>query len=181
MVDRDEALRALREAGCSKNVVDHCLAVERTALSIAKKISSNGHKIDLQLVSLGGLLHDIGRAKTHGIEHGIEGGKILRKLGLGDLAPFAERHIGSGIPADEAKELGLPARNLVPETIEEKVVTYADKLVNKNKSGTYKQAVEWFKSKLGPEHPALDRFKILHEEIQGLMKKQKKISEYNIG
>ncbi|MEM2890113.1 MAG: TIGR00295 family protein [Candidatus Hadarchaeum sp.] len=173
MIDRDEALRALREAGCSKNVIEHCLAVEHTALSIAKKISSNGHKIDLQLVSLGGLLHDIGRAKTHGIEHGIEGGKILRRLGLGDLAPFAERHIGSGIPADEAKELGLPARDFIPETLEEKVVTYADKLVTKNKRGTYKQAIAWFKMKLGPEHPSIDRFKIMHEEIRNLMKKKR--------
>lgn len=173
MIDRDKALSALREAGCPKNVIEHCLAVERTALSIAKKISSNGHKIDLQLVSLGGLLHDIGRAKTHGIEHGIEGGKILRKLGLDDLAPFAERHLGSGIPAEEAKELGLPARDFLPKTIEEKVVTYADKLVDKNRRGTYKQAVEWFKSKLGPQHPALDRFKRLHSEIQDLMKNKK--------
>lgn len=179
MIDRDRALRALREAGCSKNVIEHCLAVERTALSIAKKISSNGHKIDLQLVSLGGLLHDIGRAKTHGIEHGIEGGKILRKLGLDDLAPFAEHHIGSGIPADEAKELGLPARDLMPKTLEEKVVTYADKLVTKNKRGTYRQAIEWFKSKLGPNHPALDRFKILHEEIQNLMKNKRESQTMN--
>ncbi|MEM3452933.1 MAG: TIGR00295 family protein [Candidatus Hadarchaeum sp.] len=177
MIDRERALSALREAGCSKNVIEHCLAVERTALSIAKKISSNGHKIDLWLVSLGGLLHDIGRSRTHGIEHGIEGGKILRRLGLGDLAPFAERHIGSGIPADEAKELGLPACDFIPKTLEEKVVTYADKLVNKNKRGTYRQALKWFKSNLGPEHPALDRFKRLHEEIQSLMKNKRQFQE----
>ncbi|MGC8817121.1 MAG: TIGR00295 family protein [Candidatus Hadarchaeum sp.] len=172
-MERDRALAALREAGCSTKVIEHCLAVERTALSIAKKIAANGHRIDLGLVSLGGLLHDIGRAKTHGIEHGVEGGKILRKLGLVELVPFAERHLGAGIPAEEARALGLPARDFVPLTIEEKVVTYADKLVSGNKRGTYRQAVEWFKSKLGPQHPALSRFKILHEEIKNLMKKKK--------
>jgi uncharacterized protein len=170
MIDRERALEALREAGCPENVVQHCLAVERTALSIAQRIRKNGHLIDLQLVSLGGLLHDIGRARTHGIEHGVIGGKILREMGLGDLARFAERHIGSGIPAEEARELGLPARDFTPRTLEEKVVTYADKLVIKNRRGSYREAVEWFRAELGPDHPALERFRRLHEEIQKLMK-----------
>jgi len=171
MIGKDRALRALHEAGCSDNVIQHCLTVEHTAISIARRILANGHDIDLQLVSLGGLLHDIGRSRTHGIEHGVEGGKILRKLGLKDLARFAECHLGSGIPAEEAKELGLPAQDFTPKTIEEKVVTYADKLVIKNRRGSYKEAVKWFKSELGPKHPALDRFRRLHEEIQDLMKK----------
>lgn len=174
MINRDRALHALREAGCPENVIKHCLTVERTALSIAKKISLNRHKIDLRLVSLGALLHDIGRAKTHGIEHGIEGGKILRKLGLGELVPFAECHLGSGIPAEEARKLGLPARDFVPKTLEEKVVAYADKLVTKNRQGTYREALEWFKSKLGPRHPSIDRFKVMHKEIRNLIKSNQK-------
>ena len=170
MIGRDRALRALQEAGCSEKVIQHCLTVERTAISIANRILANGHGIDLQLVSVGGLLHDIGRSKTHSIEHGVEGGKILRRMGLKDLARFAERHIGAGIPAGEAKELGLPARDYIPTTLEEKAVAYADKLVIGDKLGPYDEALKLFKTDLGPKHPAVERFMRLHEEIQGLMK-----------
>lgn len=172
MIGREKALRVLGEAGCSEKVIRHCVTVERTALALAKRISSRGHKLDLRLVSLGALLHDIGRARTHGITHGIEGAKILRKLGLGKFARFAECHLGAGIPANEARELGLPARDFVPRTLEEKVVTYADKLAMGGRRTSYARALEWFRLELGPEHPALERFKLLHEEIQKLLEKR---------
>ena len=146
-------------------VVRHCLAVERVSLKLARKIRENGHKVDLKLVGLGALLHDIGRAKTHGLMHGVEGAKILRGLGLGRFAGFAEHHLGAGIPAGEAEELGLPARDLMPRLLEEKIVTYADKLLMGSRAATYERALEWF----GSAHPAVERFKALHAEIQGLL------------
>ncbi|MFQ6130372.1 MAG: TIGR00295 family protein, partial [Candidatus Hadarchaeaceae archaeon] len=146
--------------------IRHSLAVERISLRLARRIRANGHKLDLRLVSLGALLHDIGRARTHGIRHGVEGAKILRGLGLGKFARFAERHLGAGIPAGEARELGLPARDFMPRTLEEKVIAYADKLVMGHRMASYEQALDWFRSELGPKHPALNRFKALHREIQ---------------
>jgi len=169
MIKREKALRVLREAGCPEKVIQHCLSVERTAISIANRIITNGHSIKLELVSVGGLLHDIGRSKTHGIEHGIEGGRILRSIGLNNLARFAECHIGAGIPADEAKKLGLPAKNFLPRSIEEKVVTYADKLVFRDRVGTYEEVLRNFKADLGPRHPAIVRLAKLHEEIQDML------------
>ena len=172
MFKREYALRALREAGCSKEVIRHCLAVERVALSIARQIRANRHRVDLKLVGLGALLHDIGRARTHGIRHGVEGAEILRGLGLGRFEKFAERHLGAGISADEARGLGLPARDFMPRTLEEKVVTYADKLAMGSRRTSYERALDWFRSELGPEHPATERFKQLHSEIQRLLKKR---------
>jgi uncharacterized protein len=169
---RDEALRALREAGCSREVIRHSLSVERISLRLARRIRANKHKIDLKLVSLGALLHDIGRARTHDIRHGVEGAKILRDLRLSKFARFAECHLGAGIPAGEARELGLPARDFIPRTLEEKVIAYADKLVMGHRMTSYERALDWFKSELGQTHPALDRFKALHEYIQKLLKKR---------
>lgn len=171
MTEREEAINALREAGCSKRVLQHCLVVERTALRLAKKIASRGHNLDLHLVSLGAILHDIGRARTHGIRHGVEGAEILRKLGLGRFTRFAECHIGAGIPAGEAERLGLPVRDFIPKTVEEKVVAYADKLVMGDKRISYRKAIEWFKSELGPDHPAIRRFEELHREMENLSTK----------
>lgn len=169
MVTRMEALRALKRAGCSRAILNHSLAVERVALRLAKKIRENGWEVDLNLVSSGALLHDIGRAKTHGIRHGIEGAKILEEMGLGEFKRFAECHLGAGIPAREAKELGLPVRDFLPRSTEEKIVSYADKLVMGSRSSTPQKALEWLMSELGTKHPAIKRFEKLHEEIQKLM------------
>ena len=169
MFGRERALRALSDAGCSKQVVQHCLAVERMAMKIAKKIEKNGSTVDLRSVSMGALLHDIGRAKTHGVEHGVVGAEMLRKMGLGKFAKFAENHIGAGIPAAEARELGLPAKDFVPQTLEEKVVTYADKRISRKREISYEEAVKWFKTEFGKDHPSVGRFEALHSEIQKLM------------
>jgi uncharacterized protein len=139
------------------------------ATKIAKKIEKNGHNIDLKSVSIGALLHDIGRAKTHGVQHGVVGGEILRKMGLGKFARFAEHHIGAGIPAAEARELGLPAKDFMPQTLEEKVVAYADKRISRNREISYEEAAKWFKTKFGKDHPSVGRFETLHSEIQKLM------------
>ena len=167
---REEALQLLQRVGCSGAVIKHSLTVERKAVEIAKRIKSKGHRVSLRLVSLGALLHDIGRAKTHGIRHGVEGAKILRRFGLARFAGFAERHLGAGIPAEEAKELGLPKRDFIPKTLEEKIVTYADKLVEGNKFISYREARKQLSLKLGSRHPALARFRSLHQEIRDLMK-----------
>jgi len=168
LTSRKEAIRALHASGCSKEVIQHCLTVERIALQLAKQILSRGHELDLNLVRIGALLHDIGRSRTHGITHGVEGGKILRRLGLRKWTNFAENHIGAGIPKNEAVRLGLPARNFMPRTLEEKIVTYADKLAEGNKKVSYRRALESLKSDLGEKHPAVRRFRRLHEEIRKL-------------
>jgi len=161
----------LRDVGCPPQVIRHSLAVERKALEIAKLVRENGHAVDLKLVGLGAILHDIGRAETHGIEHGVEGAKILRRNGLGKFADFAEFHIGAGIPAGEAKELGLPERDFMPRTLEEKIVTYADKLIVGAEPLSFREVRGQFEAMLGKDHPALKRLDALHEEIQRLQSK----------
>lgn len=175
MISRDKAISALRDAGCSEEVVEHCLTVEKKALEIAEKIKGNGHDVDLELVRIGAILHDIGRSVTHGISHGIEGARILKDMGLEGFTKFAENHIGAGIPRDEAKKLGLPPKNFLPKSLEEKIVTYADKLVFGHKSVQFEEAREQFKAQLGAEenHPAVKRLDALHAQIRSLMIKKK--------
>jgi uncharacterized protein len=166
---REEALELLRKAGCSEEVIKHCLTVERVATQLAEKISKI-KKVNMEEVRIGSILHDIGRAKTHGIRHGIEGGEILRQMGAEEFARFAENHIGAGIPAEEARKLGLPPRDFLPSSLEEKIVAYADKLVVGNKIVPFEKTLDIFESELGKEHPALARLKALHQEIQGMLK-----------
>jgi uncharacterized protein len=168
LLTREQALQILREVSCSSGVVNHCLAVEREALKIAREIQDNGHPIDLKLVEIGALLHDVGRSRTHGVSHGVIGGEILRSRGLGEFVGFAENHLGAGIPAEEAREVGLPERDFLPRTLEEKVITYADKLISRGHTISYDEALDRFKMEFGAHHPAVERFKDLHSEIQRL-------------
>ena len=163
---RDEALLILKHFGCSKKLIEHCKAVVKKAFSIAERLQKNGHNIDLKLVEIGALLHDIGRSKTHGVNHGVVGAKLLRSIKLPEeLAKIAERHIGAGIPANEAKELGLPSRDFLPVTLEEKIVAHADNLIFGVEEKTIEESINLLEKNLGKNHPAIDRIRRLHEEL----------------
>jgi len=116
----------LREAGCSRKVIAHCTAVRNCALDYAGRNPG----IDFSLVSRGAMLHDIGRSRTHTISHAQEGADMIREMGLPEeLARIVECHTGAGLTADECTLLGLSARDCMPRTTEEKIVTHADNLI----------------------------------------------------
>jgi len=116
--------------GLAENVRRHCIAVAELALSIADLLEKNGYKVDREAVFLGALLHDIGRAITHDpFQHFLKSVEILRAEGFDDrIVKIAERHFSAGITAEEAKKLGLPAKDYLPESLEEKIVSFADNL-----------------------------------------------------
>jgi uncharacterized protein len=127
---KTEALRLLTAVKCPQNVIDHCIAVSEKAVSIAKKAQKD-HDVDMHVVEIGGLLHDIGRACTHGIDHGIVGAHLLRERGInGKLQRICERHLCAGIPKQVAESIGLPPQDYVPQTMEEKIICHADNLTN---------------------------------------------------
>lgn len=163
---RAEALDILARAGCSQKVIDHCKAVSKFSVRIARAFGMRGIKVDLRLVEIGGLLHDIGRSRTHSVDHGPIGQEIARSLGLPQsIVHIIERHVGGGIPKDEAKRLGWLARDYLPETWEEKIVCYADKRIEGLRTVPIEQALRTYVANLGENHPAVRRILRLHEEI----------------
>lgn len=153
-MNENDALGLLRKSGCSPNVIDHCKTVASYAREIAFNITGCALKrgvmvnIDIDLVFAGGLLHDIGRSKTHGIFHAVEGAKIAVNYGLDKkLVNIIERHIGAGIPAEEAVGLGLPAKDYIPLTLEEKIVAHADNLVSGARVGSLDEQVARLRKK----------------------------------
>ena len=165
----EEAIRILRESGCSPNVIRHCRAVAEIAVKIALKCRERGVPVDIELIRIGALLHDLGRSKTHSVHHPIIGAKIAEELGLPEaIIRIIKRHIGGGLTAEEAAELGWPVENYLPETLEEKIVTYADKLIDGDKIVPIEKTIEEFKRKLGEDHPSIRRIMNLHREIMEL-------------
>ena len=163
-----EALEILKKNDCPENVINHCKVVAREARKIAEKIKANGVPVDVDFVESAAMLHDVGRGRTHSITHCIEGGKILKDYP--EYARVCERHIGAGITKDEAVKLGMPAKDYLPETIEEKIVAHADNLVGEDEVEGIEKAIEKVSKTLGKDHPAVERIRKLDEYIKKLMK-----------
>ena len=156
-------IEILRTAGCSPDVVAHCVRVSKTALAIADCVK---FPVDSGLIGMGGLYHDIGRSRSHGIDHALAGVEIGKRLGFSDgLINIIERHIGAGISAMEVEWLGLPKKDYLPLTFEEKIVSYADNLINGVREMPFYEALDRFKEILGPDHEGVGLFIKQHYEI----------------
>jgi len=161
---REQSLQFLRESGCRENVIRHVEAVSALAVEIAEACRKRGCNVDLQLVEVGALLHDIGRARTHSVHHAVLGADIAKSLGVPEpVISIIKRHVGGGITAREARKLGWPKDIYVPLTLEEKIVSYADKLIAGPRRVPIEITIEELSTELPP--PAIQRLWRLHEEM----------------
>lgn len=123
-------------------VIVHSEQVAKKALNICKIKNLN---LDPKDVFCAGLLHDIGVVKCnapdihahgnlHYLQHGIEGMKILESNGLQKYASVCLTHIGAGISIKdiETNHLPLPSHDMIPFSLLEKLICYADKFFSKN-------------------------------------------------
>lgn len=130
-------------------LINHSTDVMNKAVSIAKKHPEL--KIDVEFVKEAAMLHDIGIFLTNApsiycygiapyIAHGYLGRELLEKEGLPKHALVCERHTGTGIALAEieSQKLPLPKRDMVPLTIEEKVICFADCFYSKTNLGKEK-------------------------------------------
>lgn len=131
---------------------------------------------DLDFVWEAAMLHDIGVVRCHApsifcfgtepyICHGIEGRKMLDSLGLHRHALVCERHTGSGLSVSDIirQDLPLPHRDMLPLSVEEKVICYADKFFSKSGNLTEEKKLEKViaqMEKFGAD--SLNRFLDLH-------------------
>jgi uncharacterized protein len=126
MITAGEARDLMVGAGCSSSIIRHSEAVLHVATEYAARID----EADMDLVTAGALLHDIGRSCTHSLRHAQEGARLCRQRGISEpVALIVERHIGAGLRADECSLLGLVPRDCIPISLEERIVANADNLV----------------------------------------------------
>lgn len=142
----------------------HSRAVADKALAIADRHPELS--LDRQFIEEAAMLHDIGivRCNAPGIQcfgtepyicHGRIGAEMLRAEGFPRHARVCERHTGAGITRSQIIEqkLPLPQQDFLPETMEEKVICYADKFFSKShldEEKTIEQAIASL-SKFGEE------------------------------
>ena len=131
--------------------------------------------LDVDFVREAAMLHDIGMCRTdapgihcHGTEpyicHGILGAAMLREHDLPRHALVCEHHTGAGLSLDDivSQNLPLPHRQMLPVTLEEKVICYADKFFSKTHLGEGARTLERVRQSLAKFGPGtLDRFQEL--------------------
>ncbi len=155
-------------------LLTHSEMVARKALSVAEAAKLN---IDKDFVYGASMLHDIGIFKCDAsgiycygkepyIRHGVIGAELLRQDGVDEAyARVCERHTGAGLTAKEIAETGmpLPHKDFLPETLEEKLICYADKFYSKSGDPKEEKSLERVRAsmaKFGPD--SLARFNALH-------------------
>jgi uncharacterized protein len=164
---REQLVNLLLENGCSSRVVGHCKAVADLAIELAEALKKKGLNVDVKLVEAGALLHDVGRSKTHTINHLIEGVRIAELVGLpSSVVSIIKRHVGGGVTPEEAAKLGWPKDDYLPSSLEEKIVCYADKLIE----GSNRVPIQVTIDQLATlNNGAAERVKKLHQEITTLI------------
>ena len=114
----------------------------RSALWIAGKHPELN--LDKQFLEEAAMLHDIGIFMTDAegiccfgsypyICHGYLGADLMRKEGFPRHALVCERHTGAGMSLQSIidQQLPVPHRNMVPVSLEEQVICFADKFFSK--------------------------------------------------
>lgn len=151
----------------------HSGAVADLSLQIGKQLEG----IDLDLLEQAAWLHDIGIRYTHApgiacygdkpyLWHGVIGRQICEEAGLPLHGLVCERHVGTGLTAEEVRQLGLglPERDMLPQHDLTRIVCYADKFFSK--SGPDKLPLEEVRRRLARHGEAsLERFEVLHRSF----------------
>ncbi|MDR0430541.1 MAG: HDIG domain-containing protein [Tannerellaceae bacterium] len=137
------------ESEAYRILVIHSRNVADKALAIAHNYPE--WNLDYTFINEAAMLHDIGvfmcnapdigcYGESDYICHGYLGANLLREEGYPRHALVCERHTGTGITLEEIIErnLPLPHRDMLPVSMEEQLICFADKFYSKSKLGEEK-------------------------------------------
>lgn len=155
----------------------HSRSVGELAMAINDELRLG---VDREQIEVAAMLHDIGIFMTdasgidcHGseryIRHGILGADLLRGEGAPEWAArVAERHTGAGITVKDIIDMDLPLpvdRVLMPDTLLERLICYADKFYSKSGDMKMKSLDRVRASMSRHSISTLKRFEQLHDEF----------------
>lgn len=126
------------------NTWRHSTIVWHFAHNIATLAIKNNYDVDLKFLKIICYIHDIGRMITGskgskilkpGIFHFYDGYYLMKKLGYPKLASVCVSHAtGIGLNKTINKRYGFISKDFFPQSIEEKIIAYADSRTNYKKS-----------------------------------------------
>lgn len=150
-------------------LLTHSRSVAQKALSISQHHPEL--KLDEPFLYEAAMLHDIGIFLTdangihcHGdkpyICHGYLGADLMRLEGYPRHALVCERHTGAGLSLNQivSQNLPIPPRDMLPISLEEQVVCFADKFFSKTHLDREKSIEKARKSLLKHGEAGVQRF-----------------------
>ena len=148
-------------------LLTHSESVAQKALEISKLHPE--WNLNSDFIYESAILHDIGIYLTGApsiycygkypyICHGYLGAELMRKEGYPEHALICERHTGSGLIKEDIKGLPIAQRDMLPESLEEKLVCFADKFYSKSDLGKVKTIDQIRRSMAKYGDAALTRF-----------------------
>lgn len=150
-------------------LLDHSRSVSEKALEIAHRHPEL--QLDIPFLGEAAMLHDVGIFLTAApgifcfgdkpyICHGYLGADLMRAEGYPRHALVCERHTGAGLSLEEIirQQLPVPHREMVPVSLEEQVICFADKFFSKTKLGKEKSVEKARKSLERYGEEGLQRF-----------------------
>ncbi len=135
-------------------LIHHSKLVTKKALEVAERVKHLNP--DLKFIEEASMLHDVGIFLTNAPEigcygekeyicHGYMGREILEKKGFPKHALVCERHVGIGLTVEdiERQKLPVPMREMVPVTLEEQIICFADKFFSKDNDNLLDEKPVW--------------------------------------
>ena len=129
--------------------MSHAEDVKNKALLIVQKHPELA--VDVCFIEEAAMLHDIAIFQTYAphigckgtmpyICHGYLGRELLAAEGFPKHGLVCERHTGVGLRLEEIlnRELPIPHRDMRPQSLEEKIICFADKFYSKSQLGREK-------------------------------------------
>ncbi|MBN2151057.1 MAG: HDIG domain-containing protein [Candidatus Lokiarchaeota archaeon] len=176
----DEIFDLMSKWGLPDGIREHSIVVKDIAMDFVRKIHERDPnvRIDARVVEAGALLHDIGRVKSHGLDHGYRGYQALVEARVDErVARCALVHVLGGFTVDDIKR-EFPGNSkdirvsLMPQSIEEKIVCFADKhAVGSMQVSVKKRFSRWFKKHGRTPFLLKSRYRImqLDKDIKSLL------------
>lgn len=129
-----------------ENIREHSIVVAKVAMKIVRKLKNQGLALDSDLVYTASMLHDIAKARClhKDKRHTQEGAKILNEEGYPRIAEIVAKH---GLDAILEKN-GL-------DSLEAKIVYYADKRVNHDQIVSLSERLKYIKDRY--QHRRLEK------------------------
>ncbi len=148
-----ECWELLRKHGTPGHVIRHCCAVSDAASRIAAQMIEHGVPLDLELIRMAGLIHDVARTSDH---HEQVGADILEDLGYYDEAKIVRAHMRHRF-------------NDISEVTETDLMCIGDRLVKEDRYVGLDERVEYLINKPGKSPERTARLLIGKEQTRKFM------------
>jgi uncharacterized protein len=152
----EQTRELLQEFRVPKHIIAHSKKVAEVACFLASELNKVGYALEISLVEVGALLHDIARAHSieTGDDHASVGGARLKEKGFHRVADIVRHHVN--FPDEEMKISEIA------------VVNYADKRVMETTIVDLNKRFEDFIQRHGVIGKELERLDEFRERIKKL-------------